>query len=136
VHARRAALPILTDDERAGAVDEDLLRDAAERAERTRQTFAPVIPSAGSAMRERRSAASIPELDARYLHNVSQSGPDDIWLLDYYEIPNARCRASHWDGTSWTSHWVPFAACEGVATAGHHFVWVVGDGNQLIHMQH
>lgn len=78
----------------------------------------------------------IPELDARYLHFVSQSGPDDIWLLDYYEIPDAPCRASHWDGTSWGSYTVPFAACSGVATAGGHLVWVVGDGNQLIHMQH
>jgi hypothetical protein len=78
----------------------------------------------------------ISELDGRYLHYVSLSGPDDIWLLDYYELPDAPCRASHWDGVSWTSYPVPFVSCEGVATAGPHLVWVVGDSNQLIHMQH
>jgi len=78
----------------------------------------------------------IPDLDSRYLHNVAQSGPDDIWLLDYYLVPNAPCRASHWDGASWKSYWLPLASCGGVATAGPHLVWVVGDGNQLVHMRH
>ncbi len=78
----------------------------------------------------------IDALTGRYLHAASSSGPNDVWVLDYYEIPYSLCRANHWDGANWNSIAVPLFACESVATAGPDLVWVVGSGDQIIHMQH
>jgi hypothetical protein len=78
----------------------------------------------------------IGELASRYLHSVSMSGPNDIWVLDYYALAYALCRANHWDGVSWSSVEVPLVSCGNVATAGPHLVWVVGGNDQLIRLQH
>jgi hypothetical protein len=75
-------------------------------------------------------------LTGRYLHSASSSGPGDVWVLDYYEIPYSLCRASHWDGASWSSIAVPLLSCESITTAGPDLVWVVGSDDQIIHMQH
>jgi hypothetical protein len=43
MHARRAGLTVFTDDERAGAIDQDLARDPAEAAKRASESLAPIV---------------------------------------------------------------------------------------------
>jgi hypothetical protein len=76
-----------------------------------------------------------PFLDSKYVHDVSVGGPNDIWLVDYYEIPWELVTADHWDGTHWTSIPIPFANWAAVATAGPHLVFAIGE-QQVLYRQH